>query len=363
MCYRCLGYLALPGILLLISGCRNDSIVLHEDVPVTRSIAEAQEPKFQMTTAIVERPDATWFLKLTGPIDGMEQVREAWALFLDSVRFPDREPEWELPAGWLSGGFEEKAIPGGASMRIANIATTHPEVSVSISSLFAGQELLPNVNRWRGQLGLNPINALQLETQLSETSNAEVTFRIFEAQGPTLSTRMSGGPFSGGAASTSPHPGMSGQTTLPTDSSQPAFAFDPPEGWEAGPTSSMIVGKWTRDDEAGSAELMLMKMNPTDESWRMNVEAWAGQVKSESVPVIDEVTESFQVDGATARRVRLNGPNAESDDNPTVVAAMFQDPEGNGFVLKLSGGKVAVAAAIADFDQLLNSIQFQNPAG
>jgi len=58
---------------------------------------------------------------------------------------------WKLPAGWTD--------EAGSGMRYATIKPTTPKVDVSVIVLPgpAGGELA-NVNRWRGQLGLQPID-------------------------------------------------------------------------------------------------------------------------------------------------------------------------------------------------------------
>jgi hypothetical protein len=72
-------------------------------------------------------------------------------------------PAWEVPAGWKAGGprpmrLASFEIPGGA---------TPGDVSISALSS-GGGGLLANVNRWRGQVGLGPVD----ETQLTAESQA-----------------------------------------------------------------------------------------------------------------------------------------------------------------------------------------------
>ena len=344
---------------ILIAGCQPDSVVFHEGVPKTRNFdwAEPMEPRFRMVTAIVDRPDATWFFKISGPLTNIDEVQDDWASFLDTIRFDSAEPVWKLPDSWTSPGFEDKRMPGGMAMRIANIATRDAEVAVSVSSMPAGQQILPNVNRWRGQLGLRPVNELQLATQLSRKENDQVAFRIFDAKGPQLTTRMGGAPFANGRGMS---PGKPGPTTDPPDYKTTSLPinFTAPLDWQSGETSSMIVGRWSMETENGTVELLLMKMSPSDESWKMNVEAWSKQVKGSVAPVIEEITESIEVANLPAKQVRLNGPDSGQPRNPTVIAAMFENRSGDGFVLKLSGGQASVEQVEEQYQSLLDSIAF-----
>jgi hypothetical protein len=130
----------------------------------------------------------TWFFKMIGPVELVESQREAFNQFLQSVHLaegaataapvpapmsantggndtnaPTPPPieaaqgaplQYTLPPGWL-----EKPL---SPMRLASFKATAPngqEMDVSIVSLpgMAGGDLA-NVNRWRGQVQLGPID-------------------------------------------------------------------------------------------------------------------------------------------------------------------------------------------------------------
>jgi len=75
---------------------------------------------------------------------------------------PAGKPSWEVPAGWQEVPPTEmllaKFLPGG------NDGKT--EVTVSAFPGDAGG-LLANVNRWRGQVGLAPIDQAEMEKQIT----------------------------------------------------------------------------------------------------------------------------------------------------------------------------------------------------
>ena len=310
-----------------------------------------------MVAAIAEQPNWTWFFKLSGPIGNLDELYDAWGRFLDTVRFQDGEPTWTLPENWSSAGLQDRAMPGGASMRIANIATSDEEVTVSVTSMPGGQQLLPNVNRWRGQLGLRPTTAIKLASQLATTANDEIEFRIFDASGPQLTTRMGGAPFARGPAGTpAPRPDSNtpDEKQPPVDESNTRIEFDAPTQWEPGETSATVLGRWTRETDDGPAEMLLIKMNPSPESWKMNIDMWSQQISSEVAPHESEVV----VAGKDARQVRIPGSRSKQADNSVVLAVMFANDSGDGYVLKLSGAEAACDRAEGDFRSLLDSIRF-----
>ena len=132
---------------------------------------------------IAHREDVAWFFKMTGNADLVEKQKPAFLAFLKSVSFgppaapaaldmsqlppahpsiPGMEPSavndasqptWAIPSDWKPAPLEQFLvakfiIPGSGD---ANAA-------VHVSSLAgAGGGLLPNLNRWRGQLGQPPL--------------------------------------------------------------------------------------------------------------------------------------------------------------------------------------------------------------
>lgn len=132
--------------------------------------------------------DETWFFKMIGPDALVESQREAFKQFLQSVHLaegatatapapapmsantggnntnaptpPPIEPAQGAPLQYtLPPGWQEKPL---SPMRLASFKVVSPngkEADVSIVSLpgMAGGDLA-NVNRWRGQVQLEPIN-------------------------------------------------------------------------------------------------------------------------------------------------------------------------------------------------------------
>ncbi len=130
------------------------------------------------------------FLKMTGPRKVLAGEFESFLKLARDMRLPDSarsasksegseptkstsgrprgttpangngELAWELPQGWNPG-------PNRA-MRVANflVGTGDPvECYITFLGSMAGQEL-PNVNRWRSQLGQEPLSAIEGETRI-----------------------------------------------------------------------------------------------------------------------------------------------------------------------------------------------------
>lgn len=145
---------------------------LDEDKP-TRIIA-----------AILHREGMSWFFKMIGDDSLVAAQKPNFVKFLGTIAFvtghshaehaaaasgastADAGPEsgskpgWTVPAGWT----EQSPGPMQVAKFAAHAGDAHAEVMISALPGDAGGKL-PNVNRWRGQIGLPPITEGDLATQ------------------------------------------------------------------------------------------------------------------------------------------------------------------------------------------------------
>ena len=96
--------------------------------------------------------------------------------------------KWTLPKGWA----EEK----GGGMRFATLKPSTPgklDVSVIVLPGMAGGEL-SNVNRWRGQIGLSPIDekALGAARKVLKSKAGDVALFDFTSEGQTRTRMVTG---------------------------------------------------------------------------------------------------------------------------------------------------------------------------
>ncbi len=115
--------------------------------------------------AIVPRDDEAWFFKLTGDVELAKREKENFEAFVQSVKFDVVAPEspvrpapgpmavapkglsqWKVPEGWQSAA--------GNQFSLAAFAVSEGPSLIQTTVSRAGGDLLENLNRWRGQLGL-----------------------------------------------------------------------------------------------------------------------------------------------------------------------------------------------------------------
>ena len=164
-----------------------------------------------------DRSGSTWFFKMTGEAGLVEQQKPEFIAFLKSVTFPGatqpeglppghppigggnqntpmmssesapaNKPVWTLPAGWQEVPAAQFLL---AEYTIAGANGAKAEVNVAQLSGNGGG-VLPNVNRWRGQIGLDPVD---------ETGLANVTTTMAVAGGQATLVDMTGKDMSGEA--------------------------------------------------------------------------------------------------------------------------------------------------------------------
>ena len=180
----------------------------------------AEGVKARLLGGIFPLPGETWFFKMVGPDDLVAAQKEAFRQFLSSVEVKGNGAEpigeagpatppmaantggsktdaplkagiessagpglkYKLPAGW-----EEKAL---STMRLASFKAVAPngkETDISVVSLpgMAGGDLA-NVNRWRGQLNLQPIDeaALGKSAEHLKANNHDYLLVDLESEAP-----------------------------------------------------------------------------------------------------------------------------------------------------------------------------------
>ena len=259
--------LRLVALAGLLTGCQRAEVVEHyrqlkpEAVlktyfgetappPVERAPPESD----RMFAAIVVREKQFWFFKLVGPIEAVDRQSEAFFTLIRSVHFnagsENGKPTWTLPQDWR----ELPASGTGFAARFATlqIGSGEKPLEVAVTSLpLEGIEaLLMNINRWRGEMGLGP---LESKEQFDETINRMKTSDGDPALLVSLAGRFQAGgmgrpPFAAvdkkdlppGHPSIEPKDGSADAAAAPSPEALSApLKFDTPAGWHVGEPDAM----------------------------------------------------------------------------------------------------------------------------
>jgi len=160
--------------------------------------------------AWLKQPDRTWFFKLMGDAESVGTQREALLAFLSSVEFtaptaaatepistnnlpaapfatPPVPPPpasetgltWTAPASWTPKPLGQMRK---GSFAVRGTDGVDADLSITMFSA-ATNPLLENVNRWRRQVSLPPLDAARLSAETTELVNGAFTFTIVDLLG------------------------------------------------------------------------------------------------------------------------------------------------------------------------------------
>jgi hypothetical protein len=351
-----------------------------------RPASESGEAPDRMLAAILPAGDRALFFKVVGPVALIEQRRDEIADFFAKLKASEPgQQNWTTPSGW-------KEEPG-TGMRTATlfIPTDDKPLEMSVTALPWGgsqAELLSNVNRWRGQMELEPIGPQQLDDVISEVKSGEATVTVVE-----LSGRFAGGgmmaPFAGGgfgANRTPPgtnsglpegHPPVdssaAGRRSTPggSDAVPGVPKFEAPNSWRQLPASGMRKAVFSIGSEAEGGVVTIIDF-PTDAGQMIadplaNVNRWRREVGLAEIDKdqLEGSMESIDVDGTAASYVRLTPDAAkpeESQAERATLAAMVTRDDKIWFI-KLIGQRNVVLAEEENFKSFLKSIRFADSGG
>ena len=319
-------------------------VVKHDSLQTSEYLAnfERAHPKPErMIGLVVPRATTLWFFKLQGSVEAVTARENDVREFLKSVQFPtNEEAEWTLPAGWKKLGATE--------MRYATLVLDgEPQLEMTVTK-FPGRDDLPqaeqvvmNINRWRGQLSLPPIRNEDLEDQSEQISIAD---------GKGYWTNLVGRPRPKPAGMTPP-----AQATMPNQANaEPAAEksaplYNKPEGWTEGPSAKFAtVSLQVLDGDKKAA----ITVTSAGGSPLLNVNRWRGQVG------LGPLTEEQLA--ATAKMVEVGqmaGNLYEMSQEGRSIFGVIVENQGQMWFAKMAGDTPLVERERERFVEFLKSLQ------
>jgi hypothetical protein len=150
----------------LAAGCAEPDTIATYKVPKTAPVPESVKravTEYRVLGAIIPAgkdpatgKDQFWFFLVQGKSADLAPYAEAFVALMKSLKFPDgveKRPTWSLPRGW-----EEFVAKDGNAVRKATFWPNGPDHGLEISMTQFGGDLLGNVNRWRGKVGLPEVD-------------------------------------------------------------------------------------------------------------------------------------------------------------------------------------------------------------
>ena len=364
----------------LVVGCQSEDAI--ETYRVSTKIPEQLLPgKERMLAVMVPQGKQIWFFKVMGPEKSVDGVADQFRAFVKTVTFSERgEPVLgSLPEGWKRGGKKP--------LRFATIDINTPtkQLDLSVSALGGPKPGDPgwdayvaqNVNRWRGQIGLDKSD--------DKWSGGE-SFEVASADGQAVFVDIVGEPGSGGpsgnmmgnmAAGGSTPPFMrqakSGESGVsPTEesasnapesdpSSSGGLKAEAPEdsGWRLGKRSMMRLAAFEAGPEDEVAQVTVISARG---DLRDNVSRWMGQVQGGTPDdaAVDKMlanAEKLTVSGRPAQRFIIEGDASQDQQSIDATIVPLSD-DGSSMFIKMTGPPETVKAETDSMRTFLETVSF-----
>ena len=366
--FKCLSQIVAALVLFVaVMGCRQDEPIVKQRVPKSRSGLETLHTTQQADATVVSAPsaavsdrmvvaiyqldEATWFFKLNGTNEQVQQTESQWKPFFEAAKFDNGSPQWDLPEGWRTGNDRP--------MRFATIVIGdfEPPLEMAISSLGPGQDLLLNVNRWRGQMGLPPIAKSQLNENTQPMKSNAKSALLFDVVGKQSSTmtppfaNLTGRPNGPVADNT-----LDSNTTSTATAPDATVKFDTPDGWALGKTSQMVPVRLEKAVGEKTIQITIVRLPAAANEWQPNTQRWAGEVGmlKLSDDDIKSLTSDIIIDGIPGQLLKLI-PTEEVNSRASIAGMVKQDE--TAWFLKLTGDKSLVIEHETVFVEFLKSLK------
>src|SRR5262245_39067281 len=286
-----------------------------------------------MVAAMFPTRDTVWYFRLTGPVAAVEDQENVFDRFLGSLKFKGDDVSWETPAGWKQ--------EGATGFRYATLRSGPLELRVSkLRNEGQAAAALPNVNRWRGELGLPPWRDGELKENVKEVKADGVT-------GMRVAFSGTGGRGMGkGPALTDAKP--------PAPGGSAPFKFTLPEGWkDLGPKVSSGIRSVASFATPGGGELTVTPLPGDAGGLAENINRWRRQIGLGPADAgeLAKLVEPIEIDGSKAQLVDLTGSSKRT------LGAIVERP-GTTWFYKLTGPADSLGKDKSAFESFLKSVRF-----
>ncbi|HEX4591107.1 MAG TPA: hypothetical protein VH120_14310 [Gemmataceae bacterium] len=320
-----------PALVALaaLAGCQDDEI-RHYRVP------RAQPPSARLLAAVLPVGGKFWFVSVTGPAPAVGNLLPDFEAFVKSLRFPENERRrvtWDLPADW-------HREPNRDRMRYATFRAGPNALEVRVYTF--GPEsgnLLANVNRWRGQVGLDAVTEAELPSVTRPISVDGIAGTFVDMTGP-------------GANPDAP---MTPPLAVPAaPATGETLAYDTPPGWQPVPASGMRLAAFKVTAGDKSAEITIIPLAGAAGGLLANVNRWRDQVGLPATTDADLRKEAKMLDSPAGAvvYVDITGPKGR-----TLGGTLLHG--GRSWFVKMTGPAELVGAQQPAFEAFVKSLRFE----
>lgn len=375
----------LTPLLFLAAGCHRDQVQVYQvasdkDQPAQPAVSTSNLSNPALPPG---HPDVSTMGNSSGQMP-------AGAVSSDAQNPPPLS--WTTPAGWT------EVSPGTmrvASFKIAGADGKNADVSIVPLPGMAGGDI-PNVNRWRGQVGLQPASADELQGSVQNVEAGSQPAQLYDIGGASSRIlgviqhrdgtawfyKMTGDPnlveqqkpafiaflqtlnFSTPPAQTAlpqGHPDFGSLPIAPADATaaishegQPAWQVPP--AWQEVSGGQFLVAKFLIAGEGDHrAAVNVSRTTGDGGGLAANVNRWRGQLGLP--PVQNVATDPLSIKTGSAVLVDLSGTSAQTSQPARMIGVQVTQP-GQTWFYKLMGDPAVVDSQRNAFLQFVQAVNY-----
>lgn len=379
-------------LLLMAGGCTEEPEITRRFVPKPSTASSAapavptapgmpaapastEKVDGRMLAAIVPAGGQGWFFKISGVEAAVVGQVEKFEKLLKTLKIEGAKPVWKTPEGWTE--------QGATGMRAATFAIGEGTLKVECTVIALPNDdpasdayILPNVNRWRGQLGLAKQTLDEMKSsdefhQFDLEDETTITWVNLSGKVPgppsgKTSTASKSSPGAGGTSEAGPslppgHPPTGGATvSKPADGGKSSptsiseMTFQVPGGWVSGSLKPFRKISWNIEHGGKSAEFYISSLAAAGSDVAQNVNRWRGQAGLKSLKdneLSNEVKE-ISIGGEPGKIIEISG------EKQSIIGAIVVKGD-TGWFFKLVGDPDAVSHEKDNVRAFLKSVTFR----
>ena len=266
---------------------------------------------------------------------------------------------WKAPASWTKAPDK----PMRKATYTVAVAGGTAELSVTAFPGDVGGELA-NLNRWRGQVKLAPVDAATAETSLQRFQVGELAVTVADYRGADGNDLLGAIiPFSGGTwffKFTGPHaaieslkPAFNAFLQTIQQQKEPTLGWDIPNSWLRQPEQPMRKAVYSVPTPSGAAEFSVASF-PGDVGGELaNINRWRGQLKMAQVDAPEAEKSLIRTQVGS---VQVTVADLQGGDGNDILGAIVPFG-GSTWFFKLTGSHAAVQSQKAAFSAFVASLK------
>jgi peptidoglycan/xylan/chitin deacetylase (PgdA/CDA1 family) len=330
-------------IVLVATGCQDETVRHYK-------VSRVPEPPTRLLGAILPAGDQVWFVKLSGPEAAVAPHRGEFEQMVRSIRFAKEGDEpitWSTPTGW-------RTESGTRSQRYATLHVGADNLEVTVSALdWKGNEVLPNVNRWRKQVGLGEITAAELSQSAQIVEIGGTTATLVDITGPPDAERKQ--LLASAAAEKKSNITPRAPDPEPPAPVQKPVTYQAPAGWVdlPVPPNSIRVAALGVNDGDRTAQVTVIPLSGPAGGLAANVNRWRGEIglANAADDQIAREAKTIDVAGIRSTYVDLTGPRERT------LGVIVPRGEQTWFI-KFRGPAELVGKQQSAFEAFVRSLRF-----